>query len=114
MTRRADLFTRLSYALAWVRGQTDLTPAVGVILGSGLSGFADGLLRASVVPYEQIPGFPVSKVAGHPGRLVVGELMGDPHMVTLGTLRERGEAAGFRFERQVGPKWLGFFARLGA
>ena len=48
------------------------------------------------------------------GRLVVGELMGDPHMVTLGTLRERGEAAGFRFERQVGPKWLGFFARLGA
>src|SRR5918996_3436391 len=38
------------------------------------------------------------------GRLVVGELMGDPHMVTLGRLRKRAEAAGFRFWRRVGPK----------
>jgi ubiquinone/menaquinone biosynthesis C-methylase UbiE len=45
------------------------------------------------------------------GRLVVGELMGDPHMVTLGRLRKRAEAAGFRFERRVGPK-VGFFARF--
>jgi ubiquinone/menaquinone biosynthesis C-methylase UbiE len=48
------------------------------------------------------------------GRMVFGELMGDPHMVTLGALRERGEAAGLRFERQLGPKMLGFFARFGA
>jgi ubiquinone/menaquinone biosynthesis C-methylase UbiE len=47
------------------------------------------------------------------GRLVVGELMGDPHMVTLGKLRERGEAAGFRFERRVGNA-IGFFARFAA
>jgi purine-nucleoside phosphorylase len=72
MTRRADLWTRLSYALAWVRGQSDVAPKVGVILGSGLSGFADRLVRAVGIPYEQIPGFPVSRVAGHPGRLVVG------------------------------------------
>ncbi len=45
------------------------------------------------------------------GRLVVGELFGDPHMVTAGALRERAEAAGLRFERQVGGK-LGFFARI--
>lgn len=74
MTRRADLHTRLSYALAWVRGQIESTPAAGVILGSGLSGFADRLERATAVPYEGIPGFPVSHVPGHPGRLVVGEL----------------------------------------
>jgi ubiquinone/menaquinone biosynthesis C-methylase UbiE len=47
------------------------------------------------------------------GRLVVGELFGDPHMVTEGALRERAEAAGLRFERRVGGK-LGFFARFGA
>jgi ubiquinone/menaquinone biosynthesis C-methylase UbiE len=45
------------------------------------------------------------------GRLIVGELFGDPHMVTLGALRRRAEAAGFRFERRVGPK-VGYFARL--
>jgi len=46
------------------------------------------------------------------GRVVVGELFGDPHMVTEGALRRRAEAAGLRFERRVGPPF-GFFARLG-
>jgi ubiquinone/menaquinone biosynthesis C-methylase UbiE len=46
------------------------------------------------------------------GRLVVGELIGDPHMVTLGALRARGEAAGLRFDRRLGPK-IGYFARFG-
>jgi ubiquinone/menaquinone biosynthesis C-methylase UbiE len=45
------------------------------------------------------------------GRLVVGELFGDPHMVTFGSLRSRAEAAGFRYERRVGG-WLGYFARF--
>jgi ubiquinone/menaquinone biosynthesis C-methylase UbiE len=47
------------------------------------------------------------------GRLVVGELMGDPHVVTLGRLRERAGAAGLRFERRVGNP-LGSFARFSA
>jgi ubiquinone/menaquinone biosynthesis C-methylase UbiE len=47
------------------------------------------------------------------GRLVVGELFGDPHMVTLASLRHRAEAAGLAYEGRVGPK-LGFFARLRA
>jgi ubiquinone/menaquinone biosynthesis C-methylase UbiE len=47
------------------------------------------------------------------GRLVTGELVGDPHYVTEGSLRTRAETAGLRFERRVGPK-LGYFARLGA
>jgi ubiquinone/menaquinone biosynthesis C-methylase UbiE len=47
------------------------------------------------------------------GRLIVGELFGDPHMVTLTALRRRAEAAGLVYEGRVGPK-LGFFARLRA
>jgi ubiquinone/menaquinone biosynthesis C-methylase UbiE len=47
------------------------------------------------------------------GRLIVGELFGDPHMVTLGSLQRRAEAAGLRIERRVGPK-VGYFARLAA
>jgi hypothetical protein len=45
------------------------------------------------------------------GRLVIGELFGDPHMVTLGTLRERAERAGFTYERRLGTP-LAYFARL--
>ncbi len=45
------------------------------------------------------------------GRLVVGELFGDPHMVTSGSLRPRAEAAGLSFERRNGPAF-GYFARF--
>jgi ubiquinone/menaquinone biosynthesis C-methylase UbiE len=45
------------------------------------------------------------------GRLVVGELFGDPHMVTEKALRRRADAAGLRFERRVGPRF-GYFARF--
>jgi ubiquinone/menaquinone biosynthesis C-methylase UbiE len=55
----------------------------------------------------------VARVLRPGGRLIVGELFGDPHMVTLGSLQQRAEAAGLRFERRVGPK-LGYFARFGA
>jgi purine-nucleoside phosphorylase len=57
-----------------VRGKADVSPVAGIILGSGLSGLADRLERAVVIPYEEIPGFPVSKVPGHRARLVIGEL----------------------------------------
>jgi ubiquinone/menaquinone biosynthesis C-methylase UbiE len=55
----------------------------------------------------------INRVLKPGGRLVVGELFGDPHMVTLGSLRRRAEAASLVFERHVGPK-LGYFARLRA
>ena len=45
------------------------------------------------------------------GRMVVGELFGDPHMVTLGSLRSRAEAKGLRFERRLGSP-LAYFARF--
>jgi ubiquinone/menaquinone biosynthesis C-methylase UbiE len=45
------------------------------------------------------------------GRLVVGEVALDPHVVFPGPLRRRAEAAGLRFDRQIGSS-LGFFARF--
>jgi ubiquinone/menaquinone biosynthesis C-methylase UbiE len=53
----------------------------------------------------------IARVLRPGGRLIVGELFGDPHMVTLGTLRERAERAGFTFERRLGTP-LAYFARL--
>lgn len=46
------------------------------------------------------------------GRLVVGELFGDPHWVSPGSLRRRAQDAGLCFERQSGGP-LGYFARFG-
>jgi purine-nucleoside phosphorylase len=89
MTKRADLSTRLSYAVAWVHGRTDHVPVAGIVLGSGLAGLADRLEKASVIPYEQIPGFPISKVPGHPARLVVGELPVEGGTVVVAAMQGR-------------------------
>jgi SAM-dependent methyltransferase len=53
----------------------------------------------------------LARVVKPGGRLVVGELFGDPHWVSPGRLRARGEAAGLRFERRSGSP-LGYFALL--
>lgn len=47
---------------------------LGVVLGSGLSGFADALVDARVVPMDSIPHCPVPRVAGHPGNLYFGRI----------------------------------------
>lgn len=50
--------------------------AVMVVLGSGLGRFADSFDNLRTVPYADIPGMPVSTVAGHAGSLMVGESSG--------------------------------------
>jgi purine-nucleoside phosphorylase len=74
MSRKPDLHTRLEYALAWVRGRTELRPTVGVVTGSGLGGIADVLAGPVAIPYQEIPEFPVAGVAGHEGRILLGRV----------------------------------------
>jgi purine-nucleoside phosphorylase len=47
---------------------------LGVVLGSGLSAFAEALAQPVVLPMASIPHFPVPRVSGHPGNLVLGRL----------------------------------------
>lgn len=89
MTKHADLPTRLSYALAFVRGKTEAPPAVAVVLGSGLGAFAERLERAATIPYAEIPGFPISRVPGHEGRLVVGDLQTAHGAVVVAAMQGR-------------------------
>lgn len=56
----------------YIRECVGFTPGTGVILGSGLSAFADAVNQPVVIPYGDIPGFPTSGVEGHPGELVGG------------------------------------------
>ena len=53
----------------------------------------------------------LARVVKPGGRVVVGELLGDPHWVSPGKLRARAEAAGLRFERRLGTP-AGYFARF--
>lgn len=51
-------------------------PAVGIVLGSGLGKLADKIENRTVVPYKEIPGFPVSTAIGHKGNFIYGKLGG--------------------------------------
>jgi len=66
----------LSRAVAAVREQTDQTPEIALVLGSGLGDLADTAENAEVVEATEIPGYPQSTVEGHHGRLVFGTLEG--------------------------------------
>jgi purine-nucleoside phosphorylase len=71
-------------SVAALRQHTDLTPEVGLILGSGLSPLANAVEGAQEIPFGEIPHFPVSTVAGHRGRLVFGHLEDVPVVVMQG------------------------------
>jgi purine-nucleoside phosphorylase len=90
--KKARLSDRLAYAVAWVRGRTDLTPRAGVVLGSGLGIFAERLENPVVIRYQEIPEFPVSQVAGHAGRMVVGELAAPSGRIPVAAMQGRVHA----------------------
>ena len=69
-----DLFSKAEAAVNYVRGRASVVPRVGVILGSGLGGFASQVRNAVVIPYADIPHFPQSTVVGHSGKLVLGTI----------------------------------------
>jgi purine-nucleoside phosphorylase len=71
-----DLYDRVRTATQTVRTRSPGVPEVGLILGSGLGAFADGLAQPTVIDYGDIPYFPRSHVVGHKGRLVLGERAG--------------------------------------
>ncbi len=79
-------FTREEFeeAAQYIKSHTDYRPTVGLILGSGMVALADEVQEADVIPYEDIPHFPVPTVEGHPGRLVVGRLAGRAILVMKG------------------------------
>lgn len=77
MTQMHKEMERIQAAAAAVRRRTDFVPEAAVVLGSGLGGFADMVRQEAVIPYGEIPGFPVSTAPGHAGRL--GAWLGGEH-----------------------------------
>ncbi len=61
-----------------------LRPQVALILGSGLGMFAEEIEEPIEIPYDQLPHFPVSTVAGHAGKWVAGIVEGRPVLCMQG------------------------------
>lgn len=59
-----------------IREETAVTPDVALILGTGLGGLGREIEVASQIGYERVPGFPLSTVESHAGRLLCGTLAG--------------------------------------
>jgi purine-nucleoside phosphorylase len=74
MTR---LYDQVQSSVETIRARLgERRPTVGLVLGSGLGAYADGLEDAVALDYGDLPHFPVSTVPGHAGRLVVGRRAG--------------------------------------
>ena len=67
-----------------IRTRTQYRPQVAIILGSGLGSLVEAIESAEVIPFEELPWWPVSTVVGHQGRLVLGLLEGQQVMVMQG------------------------------
>ena len=71
-------------AADYVKTNSKHRPRVGVILGTGLGALAESVEGADTIPYDKIPGWPVSSVEGHAGRLLLGMLEKQPVVVMQG------------------------------
>jgi len=71
-------------AADYLREKIKIQPKVGLVLGSGLGSLSDQVQDPVLIPFHDIPGWPVSTIQGHSGRLVIGSLFGIPAMVMQG------------------------------
>ena len=72
-----NLMQKLNEAKAFIESRTKgMEIYAGLVLGSGLGDLAEEIKNPVIINYKDIPHFPVSTVAGHAGRLVIGELEG--------------------------------------
>jgi purine-nucleoside phosphorylase len=77
--------TAVNECVAAIRARAPgFAPRVGIVLGSGLGGYADQAEIVATIPYADLPGFPAPGVAGHSGKLVLGRIGGTPVALLAG------------------------------
>jgi len=84
VTAAPALFERIEATAELVRKRTSLKPGIGIILGTGLGGLAKEIEVEVSIPYQEIPGFPLSTVETHAGRLLLGHLGARPVVAMQG------------------------------
>ncbi len=96
----SQAYTLLEKWVRAVREVTDFIPEIGIVLGSGLGDFARLVDRKAEVSYDSLPGFPVSTVAGHAGKLIFGYVRSVPVVVMQGRVHYY---EGYSMEQVVAP-----------
>jgi purine-nucleoside phosphorylase len=77
---------RVARAHASIRERAGAPCEIALVLGSGLGQLADAISDATIIPYGEIDGFPVSTAPGHKGQLVIGTLYGRRTLIMQGRL----------------------------
>merc|ERR1711971_26181 len=95
----------------YIKARSKHRPKIGIICGSGLDpyigGLADLAKDADIFPYSDIPGFPQSTVAGHVGRLLLGELDGVAVVIMQGRFHSYEGYELWKMLRELGVDSVG-------
>ena len=79
--------TRINQAAEYLMTRLEgFRPTVGIVLGSGLGKLADHIEDPVVIPYKDVPEFPVSTAIGHKGNFIAGRLGGKDVIAMQGRL----------------------------
>jgi purine-nucleoside phosphorylase len=104
----SDQFPLAETAAQLLLRRTALRPQIGLVLGSGLGGFADSLTEFTRIPFTEIPAFPRSTAIGHAGQMVIGKADAVPVAVMQGRVHLY---EGYSAQQVAFP--LRVFARMG-
>lgn len=80
----SETLRAIESARAFISSRSSVRPEVGIVLGTGLGGFADSMTNPETIPYAEIPGFPTPSIHTHAGELLLGTLGGKPTAVLNG------------------------------
>ena len=84
MTNKTTMLEKIQQTADFLRTKVADMPKIAVILGTGLGSLADMIEDKIVIPYSEIPNFPVSTVEGHSGNFIFGNLAGKRVMAMQG------------------------------
>lgn len=75
-TKSWNMLKRIQETSNFLKERTGCAPSIGIILGTGLGGLTKEIEASHVIPYHEIPDFPLSTIDGHEGKLIFGKLSG--------------------------------------
>jgi purine-nucleoside phosphorylase len=77
-----DLKTKVTESVEFINQKSKIKPKIAIILGTGLGKLAEDIKEKKIIPYSEIPNFPISTVQSHSGNLVLGKL-GNKEIVAM-------------------------------
>ena len=69
-----NLKAKITESVEFINQKSNIKPKIAIILGTGLGRLVEDIKEKEIIPYSNIPNFPISTVQGHGGNLVLGKL----------------------------------------